>query len=372
MSFYKRLLVFFFSVFLLSSCGYSVKESLVPVSPPSSVQSLPKVIILPFADYTSSSPYETWQKNVLVLEALQDEFLKAGFATVPYEEVVQYLMRQGVIKETPSYSTGTNLLYQELGNNWSPEMRKEIWKAIEQNRSLSHSSPRTVPLDNKVLKSMAHVFGARYVVRGRIIAFNQEQDLGLNPFQNGLIPFVFHLGSRTIFGVADSDAYELINQAATGALLGAGAWHLAADDELVGAFLGAGSGTVFSHTGKVAKARVQLRLFIQDAFTGELVWSNRAEIEVAPKSIFAANDREKLFTKAVNQAAKVLIADFASDLATGNLPPVTSEMVSPAVEEAKRAAEEAQRAALKAQKAAQEANAAALKTERIFEKSLTK
>ncbi len=373
MASYLRLVVFLIGLSLLSGCGYTVKENLAPVSPPSAAQTLPKVVILPFADYTSASLYETWQKNVLIMEALQDEFLKAGFATVPYEDVVQYLIQKEIIKQTRAPATsGTNVLYRELAGDWSPEMKKEIWKAIEQNQETQGVAPQTKPLDRKALVKLGEAFGARYVVRGRIIAFSDSRSAPLNPLKSGLVPFVFQLGSRTIFGVADSQAYEVLNQAATGALMGAGIWWLSADDEAVGAGLGAATGAIYGHPSKSTQARVQLRLLVQDATTGEVVWSNRAEIEVSPESVFALQDQDKLFAKAVNEAARVLVADFASDLATGNLPPVASEAVVPAVEEAKKAAEEARKAALQAQQAAEEAHAAATKTERIFEKTLTK
>ncbi len=373
MASYLRLVILLCALTFLTACGYTVKENLAPVSPPSAAQTLPKVVILPFADYTSSSPYETWQKNVLIMEALQDEFLKAGFATVPYEDVVQYLIQKGIIKQTGApVTSGSNVLYRELAGDWSPEMKKEIWKAIEQNQEAQGVAPETKPLDRKALVDLGEAFGARYVVRGRIIAFSDARYPALNLLKSGVVPFVFQLGSRTIFGVADSQSYELLNQAATGALLGAGVWWLSADDAAVGAGIGAATGAVYAHTGKVSQARVQLRLLIQDASTGEVVWSNRAEIEISPESVFASQDGEKLFAKAVNEAARVLVADFASDLATGNLPPVASEAVAPAVEEARRAAEEARRAAQQAQQAAAQAHAAATKTERIFEKTLTK
>ncbi len=364
-----RFIVFIFGLLLITACGYSVKENISPVSPPPGQGSLERVIVLPFIDYTATtSPGPYWQRNKLILEALQDELLKFGFLVVPYEDVFRYLLAQGVVQEHRSLSS--SLLYDELSGPWSEEMKQEIRKAIQENRSSSGEGQTLIALDQKTLQKLGKTFGVRYVIRGRIIEFGDPEDDPLNPLQIGILPFVFRASSRTIFGRSYSETSEMLNETATGALLGASIWWLSADDGLTGAGIGAGSAFLAHQGGYVPQARVQLRLWVQDTLSGETIWSNRVEIEVEPESVFTPVETNKLFEKAVTEAVKVLTADLAKAIEGQEL--ALSEQTHPLVEEAKKAAEEAKLAAKQAKKAAEEAGVAALKTERIFEKTLVK
>ncbi|AEH45259.1 hypothetical protein Thein_1393 [Thermodesulfatator indicus DSM 15286] len=367
---YKHLILMISLVFLCVSCGgYSVKQTLAPAHPPQGASNLPKVAVLPFADYSSSSVWEAWRKNIFIREALEDEFLKAGLATVPMEQVNQYLLSQGVIKPVKTYySNVDSSLITMLKGDWSPEMKAEIWQAIERNQRISKvKKEETRPLDTQMIMDIGKTFGARYVVRGRILDFNSERYRSLNPIKSGLLPFVVNLGSRTVFGVADSETYEAINFAATGAIAGG-----LIDASWGGAGIGAAAGLATLKTGKTNQAKVQLRIYIQDTSTGEVIWTGRTEVEVTPESIFANKSSDDLFKKAIDEAVHFLVADFSKALAQGELIAPTREEISPIVEEAKAAAQEARAAAAEAQEAAQKAQKQAIKTERIFEKTLTK
>ncbi|MCD6268590.1 MAG: hypothetical protein J7J71_00450, partial [Deltaproteobacteria bacterium] len=63
---------------------------------------------------------------------------------------------------------------------------------------------------------------------------------------------------------------------------------------------------------KVPRAVVQIRIMVQDAHTGRLVWSNRSEVEVIPESIYANQEYRKLIAKAINRATGSLVANFIS------------------------------------------------------------
>ncbi len=352
--------------FLLAGCQeYRVKQTLAPVKPPSGTQTLAKIVILPFADYSSSNIWESWRKNVLINEALEDEFLKAGFSTVPQEDVNQFLLKKGIIKKIESYNMSRGL-WNELNNDWSPEMKAEIWKAIVHNQK-NLSQEKTSPLNQEIIQDLGKTFGARYIVRGRIVAFSNKKIRSLNPVQSGILPFVFKIGSRTIFGAASSDAYEGINYIATGGIAGG-----LIDASWEGAGIGAAAGALAALNGKTSVAKVQLRLYVQDAVSGEVVWTGRTEVEVAPNNIWTDKTAYELFAKAINEAVRSLVGSFALAYATGELPKPVSEKVYPLVEEAKAAANTAQAAAQRAEVAAERAEASAIKSERIFEKTLTK
>jgi hypothetical protein len=68
-------------------------------------------------------------------------------------------------------------------------------------------------------------------------------------------------------------------------------------------------GMKFAHRGT---AVVQLRVYAQDARTGELFWSNRAEIEVRDESAsrWSPPDLKALFNSATREIVQVLMADF--------------------------------------------------------------
>ena len=63
-------------------------------------------------------------------------------------------------------------------------------------------------------------------------------------------------------------------------------------------------------SGVVPEAVVQLRIWIQDTTSGDVVWTNRAEVRVAPESIYGDKRSKEMFNTAVNNAATLLIDDF--------------------------------------------------------------
>ena len=78
--------------------------------------------------------------------------------------------------------------------------------------------------------------------------------------------------------------------------------------------------------GKVPRAVVQIRIMIQDAHTGRLLWSNRSEVEVIPESMYAEQDYRKLIAKAIRRATSSLVSSFIatveSDLLTTPIEPI--------------------------------------------------
>jgi hypothetical protein len=365
----------------------------------------------------------------LVLEALQDALYQVGFIPAPQEDVVQYLLDRGVIQASSGGSAGTASLEQELRENWSDEMKEVIEKEIYQHMTSNQSrgDQKHIAVDSQMLRDFGNVFGADYVVRGRIIEFRLGREDTFNPLKTHFIPFVFKSGKRTIFGITDSDAYEAIDKAALGGTLRQIVSRTDSpssvslftvdrvfdmeDVEAVDAVgLGAGgfaTGLV-ERTGRVPKATVQLRVLVQDARTGKVIWLNRAEVSTTPQTAYAKHDRYALFATAIGEAVQSLVRDFAGALASGTVAgmdtveaavaeegaeaaeaeEVTAEVVAAeeAAAEAKKAAgkakesarlaEEAAAQAIKAsgeaEEAVQKADKASVKTERIFEKIIAK
>ncbi len=414
------IMVLFFAV----SCGQKVKQTISPVVPNPVLGQFKKAVIVPFADYTpASSPYSDWRwrRNLMVLEALQDELFQVGVKSAVEEDVVKYLIDRGIIREPSGaeISVETAALQEELDAEWSDAMKEEMKKVIMDNMAHTQQAEEyrhtqePLALDGETLKELGDHFGVDYIIRGRIIEFRTGQVDTFDPLEIGLLPFIFKSGQRTIFGIAESDTYEAIDQAVVGALFGAlvgdgldTPYNVLDTDSyedynaLVWGSVGAMTAYLANKGGRVSEATVQLRALAQDARTGEIIWLNRAEVSVLPKSAYAAHDYLGLFKEAIRQATKSLVDNLVATLLMGSepwmdvdglvvsfredmgetaiketaLPAETeeSDQVQESTAEAAEAAKEAKKASAEAAEAAEKADEASKKIERIFEKIIAK
>ncbi len=280
------------------ACGQLTKEtvSLVPTDriTPSGI----RVVIMPFADYTPDSSPELYQRrNLLVTEALEDEFARYGLIAVLEEDVVDYLLNEQIIEAPEILFANTpnnNYMRSEVeSGNWSTAMTQELNYAITQNEDLekranpfaagTQGSFLHIALNSQEVVKIGDFFAADYIVRGRLIEFEKgvAKD-NFNPFQVGILPFFFNSSQRMLFGLAKSDNYELMDKMAIG--------------------------------GKVPRAVVQIRIMVQDARTGHLVWSNRSEVEVIPECFYADQDYRKMIAKAIRRASGSLVRSFIATI----------------------------------------------------------
>lgn len=334
-------------LFIISGCGHKSVETISPVVQQSPFGGNNQIVILPFADYTpNGTPYEYWRRNILVMEALQDEFKKYGFGTAIEEDVIKYLLDKGIIQEAPANKPvhpEVAALQEELSSNWSDAMKQEIALSIYKNLAQSKdreerfwNQQRLVSLNRETISQLGKQFNARFIVRGRVIDVSTGQDDSFNPAQTGILPFFFKVGSRTVFGIAQSDTYEMIDKMALGGLMGltlgsnrvpiepgehveghprfgggiveSNKWS-AANVAIWGA-VGAGAAYLAHKGGRVDKAVVQLRVIVQDADTGEIVWANRAEVKTTPRSVYGEHDPDVLLARAIQDAAATLVKNF--------------------------------------------------------------
>lgn len=371
------------------SCGQSIKETVKPVIPEAASGQFKRVVIVPFADHTqASSLYDHCRRNALVLEAVQDALYKTGFISAAEEDVVQYLMEQQVIQVSSSDSAPSGIanLEREMHGGWSDQMKEEIeeiiFQEITSSRAEKNQTQKPVALNHQLLKELGNTFGADYIVRGRIIEFRPDQKDSFNPLSTGIIPFVFKSGQRTIFGVAESEGYEKVDMDA-----------IENYDRLRAMGWGAGgfvTGLIGDKQGRVSRATVQIRVLVQDARTGQVIWLNRAEACAAPSSAFAEQKPELLFGPAIDQAVNSLIGDFAAALNSGRIAAMEKKVSAPEVEkgpevtegaseeaersamEARESARQAEEAAAQAKEAVERAREASDKSEKVFEKIIEK
>jgi len=369
-------LIGIFFLVLCVSCGQTVKETIKPVVPAGG--QFTRVVIVPFADHTpESSLYDHCRRNTLVLEALQDALYQAGFIPAAQEDLVKHMVDKGVIREF-SGGSDTSFLDKELQGSWSDEMKEEMGEVIYQeiisNKSGGYQANRPVAMDRETLQDLGSAFGADYVIRGRIIEFGTDQQDTFNPIRTGLIPFVFKSTLRTGFGVAETETYDFIEVDKD---------EIKDYDIVRDWFWGGGAfvtGLIGEKQGQVPGATVQIRLLVQDARTGNVLWLNRAETCSIPRTAYADPDTNQLIKKSIEQAVNSLVSDFASAEASGRLAtsvkkiqPAGEAVVSDdAAAQAERAAIEAKEAADKAEEAARKASEATSRSEKIFKKALNK
>ena len=351
------------------ACGQVTKETVSPVPTDKIKSSGKRVVIMPFADYTpDSSPELYWRRNLLVNESLEDEFARYGLMTALEEDVVDYLLSEHIIEPPEIFFADTpnnNYMRSEVeSGEWSSAMIDELKYAITRNEDVekkdkqqqavadgTQGSSLHISLSSDEVAKIGDFFGADYIVRGRLIEFEKgvaKDDF--NPFHVGLLPFFFNSSQRLLFGLAKSENYELMDKMAIGGILGAVVGNANKNfpfDEstktetsghpLFGSTVtktsdyhalntalwgvaGASAAYLAHNGGKVPRAVVQIRIMVQDAHTGRLLWSNRSEVEVIPESMYAEQDYRKLIAKAIRRATGSLVSSFIatveSDLLT--------------------------------------------------------
>ncbi len=348
-------------VLMSVSCGQVTKETLSPVPTDRISSSGKRVVIMPFADYTpDSSPELYWRRNLLVTEALEDEFSRYGLMTALEEDVVDYLLNEHIIEPPEIFFADTpnnNYMRSEVDSgDWSAAMVEELKFAITRNEDLekrekqqmkaesgSQGSAQHISLSSREVAKIGDYFGADYIIRGRLIEFEKgvaKDDF--NPFHVGMLPFFFNSSQRMLFGLAKSENYELMDKMAIGGILGSAvgsanknfpfdekketvsSGHPLFDPTVTSitdyhslntalwGVAGASAAYLAHNGGKVPRAVVQIRIMVQDARTGRLVWSNRSEVEVIPESVYADQEYRKLIAKAIRRATSSLVRSFVA------------------------------------------------------------
>jgi TolB-like protein len=322
----------------LAGCGQTIVETLnVPEAPgfdaPGKGRS---VVILPFADYSNAGNLESaYRRNIAVTEALTDRLSANGFTMPVQEDVFQYLVDEGVINFIPYEETKSVSMVNELSNEWSDVMKDEIRRYISEQNTTSGvgaSSPGTHALTTNAVAKIGRTFKADYILRGRILEYKSRQDPGWEPWKKGILPFINGGTSRIMFGFASSDLYDEWNSQITGAVYGArigyehSNWPWEEDDgetifgmssgddanAILWGSIGSELGKQTYRSGDVDQAVVQLRVWVQEATSGNVIWTNRVDVKVSPESFFADNQYDALFNKAIEKGVTTLIDNFVT------------------------------------------------------------
>lgn len=334
-----KYLIIGFLAMALSSCGQTVIEKLNVAETPAynAPGSGMSIVILPFADYSEGNLESARRRNMVVTESLTDNLVAFGFGLPVQEDVFDYLVAENVIQLSSYKLADTGSLAIELNNDWSDRMKTEIQRYKTQVEEESVRSMATSPgahgLTQHTVAKIGRHFKADYVLRGRILEFKTRDEATWAPWKKGVLPFVNGAANRILNGFASSDAYDASNEALTGMLLaGALAYNTSTEfpwnrDESTTIFgdskgqngnaiiwggLGHKMGSQLHNSGKVDQAVVQLRIWIQEASSGNVIWTNRVRVLVSPESIFSDKQYDTLFNKAIEKGVGTLMDNFVS------------------------------------------------------------
>lgn len=349
----------FLMLFAVSGCGQTVKQSVAPVDSTSVSNPLDpdkRLAVLPFADYSKGDrPDEFLRRQIKLQSSMVHNLNGYGFVTPVHEDVIQFLVEKGIIKT--SDSTGSRYadgLMSEMGRGWSEEMQREITQIIALNEARNGRNTQdqqTVGFNKDILKELGNYFGVNYALRGRIVEYEMRDEHTLNPFRRGFLPFFYDSSSAAFFGIAKSEDYDLWQDMAVGGIFGgvignnldtpfnpptehtetvvSGGPHPAFITMVTNSFTeggfsdyaglntavwgsaGAAAAYLAKKGGAMPQAVVQVQLAVQDLSDGHVVWSNRAEVQVASESAWADSKHRTLMDRAIEEASKVLMADFA-------------------------------------------------------------
>jgi TolB-like protein len=247
------------------------------------------IVILPFADYSQGNLESAQRRNMLITESLTDRLIVNGFGLPIQEDVIDYLIKEDVINVTSSS------LAAELTNDWSDTMKSEIRSYMNQIENeaaqVKGNSFGTHGLDSQTVAKIGREFNAEYIVRGRILEFKTRQGTSWAPSRRGFLPVVFESTGRAVFGYVSSDAYDDRDGSRT-AMEAGGLTH--------------GEGPVDG------QGTIQVRMWVQEAATGNVVWSNRINVQVSPESVLADNQYDTLFNTAIEKGVTTLVDHFVT------------------------------------------------------------
>jgi len=325
---------------LLAGCGQHVQQSL-KIRPEDRVGAGgdKTIVVLPFADYSYADDLETaYRRNLFVMENLTDRLTASGYRLPVQEDVFRYLVDRGIIALVNYDERQTSVVEEELEDEWSEAMKSELRRYLELNKRNRRkgvaSAPGTHGLTREEVVKIGRHFGGDYILRGRIVQYKERQDPSWAPWKRGVLSFVAGATSRLALGQAASEQYDNLAYMAAGSVYGAYAgddahwpWDPGKPDQTIlgvstssdaniifwGA-VGAGLGHLAHESGRVPQAVVQLRIWVQDAFTGEVVWTNRVDVKVSPETVLADFQYDALFEKATEKAVATLVEDFVSQV----------------------------------------------------------
>ena len=330
----KYLIVGIFAL-SLTGCGQTVVETLnITEGPAYNAPGTGKsIVIMPFADYSQGNMESAHRRNMTITESLTDRLIVNGFGLPVQEDVFDYMVKQNIINLSAYESTDNSSLAAELSGDWSDEMKNEIQRYMDiqdiETAQKSNGTAGAHGLTSKKLAKVGRHFNADYIMRGRILEYKTRQEASWAPWKKGLLPFINGGTSKLLYGFAGSEEYDLRNEQLTGAMIGgiigynSASWPWESGESVSGitgqdvntvlwGSAGYGLGKASYTSGRIDQATVQLRVWVQEATTGNVVWTNRVRVQVSPETFLADRQYDTLFNKAIEKGVSTLVDHFVT------------------------------------------------------------
>ncbi len=287
------------------------------------MDNIKKIAVLPFADYSYQQSFVEpvrWGLNNRIIEEVTDEFLKRGVMVIPQEDVNEFLVTEEIMKpvETEGIAEALSRISDslkdesvisadyELGREHSEEMIEELSKI-----ALESSMKKEVILNricealyvkepffqgvtagltkNKIIDLGSHM-GVDAVIRGRIIESGVLKRTSSPAFVNqGIVPFLLKPFKAIVAGQADTK-------------LSLGYAHKDKYEEDL-----AGEYDFKPYPTGENTSVVQIRIYLQDARTGEILYSGRKESFC--NGLIFKGYYKNLFDRATKESVSSLIGD---------------------------------------------------------------
>lgn len=304
---------------LMASCGATIKESIPPIRTenvyfekcpnPVIITNVRRVAILPLSDYSYWQGFVTptfWGGNLVIQEEIIDQMVARGLTLAHQDDVYTSLIDMGIMKplQPPSSEKlakkprmGT-VSYELAYGGYSEPMNEILVEMVDKEPPKELPFPflrgPTTGLSKENIVKLSEELKVDMVIRGRILEYGVKKRRTFNPLFTGIIPFVLQPIPPILFG-ATPEGYEK-GLTAKG-LTFASEWIL----------------TGHKHTKN--STIVQIRLYAQDARTGDMLWTNRTELEYIPNSPFDfdATHPKSVFRSTARRAVKILMGDLFKD-----------------------------------------------------------
>ena len=304
------LIILILSTAFLSSCksGADLKCNINPTPTPNvkfypaentvQIKGVRRAAILPFADYSAQQEpiaYREWGGNIKIMEEIIDQLTSHGISVVIQEDINSLLVDNDIIKPIDDkYLINGSLTESENIRIDSPEyelqnfphseaMQKELQKIIDkENKANDHqASPvlqgATVGLTKDKIMEIGELLNADILFRGRIIEYGYKDVETKNLSYRSFFSIIAQCFKDLFISSKDYDQKDSKNAERS--------------------------------------AVVQIRIYAQDTATGDMVWTNRTEIEYLPKSRKAYHSKHPkvMFDTAVKKGIDELMGSFFSN-----------------------------------------------------------
>jgi len=306
------------------------------------------VALFPFADYSHQQEFlstEIWGGNIKIIEEITDHLVAHGIAVAIQEDVNTLLVDNDVIRPIANqyllYGTSaddkakfrTKVVgtpeYDLVNVEHSEDMKEEIINVIRDEIALEKAEKppiqttilqgATVGLSREMIKQLGEELGVDLIIRGRIIEYGFKGIDTYNPLKRGFLPVLIEPMKDVLMGAAEPKKYESDLEDVDFSRLGEGTGFLfgqKTEDDLEGTWdlmMEHSFGTLSNlHPRKQSVSSiVQIRMYAQDARTGDVLWSNRAETEYVPTTSLSFDKKhpKTMFDINIKRCVKLLMDD---------------------------------------------------------------